>query len=303
MGRKHKLTWQPGAGQRGRWRKNYRGKTFYFPGGRGKSDYAAYQAALEAFEDRKREVDLSMGRIHEAAYATCIDRWGDVLSWSLQNGDNHWAKRAENKLTELRKRLAGDTLPPLQRADHFDATFDSMGGELTQEILEQPEFRDLFANTPGRPLIDPSPTIDPQQQYQREIWNDRLTSLKRRTAPTGETIAEQITAYLTQRQLDVDKGKLSVDRLQSLRIQLAEFKKWADGTRSIKEINGPMLLEYKAHVDSKCKSNAHVWPPAGSRQDVGQVVVGDRADRQPAPRHVGQRQELENRQRQRRGNG
>jgi integrase len=254
MGRKHKLTWQPGAGQAGRWRKNYRGKTLYFPGGSGKSDRAAYQAALEGFERRKREIDLSMGRIHEAAYAACVDRWEDVLAWSLQNGDNHWAKRAENKLAELRKRLASEILPPLERADHFDACFDSLGQDLAQELMERPDFRDLFERVPGRPVMVPSPTMDPQRYYQREVWNDRLASLKRRAAPRGETIAEHIAAYLAQRQSDADTGKLSVDRLHSLRIQLAAFEAWVDGSRSIKEINGPMLIEYKAHTDSKCKS-------------------------------------------------
>ena len=54
MATNYKLTWQPGGGrQAGRWRKKYKGKVYYFPGGKGKSDRAAYQMALEAWERTK----------------------------------------------------------------------------------------------------------------------------------------------------------------------------------------------------------------------------------------------------------
>lgn len=44
-----KLSWQPGIGNRaGRWRKVYRSKVYHFPGGSGKSDRAAYDAAWAA---------------------------------------------------------------------------------------------------------------------------------------------------------------------------------------------------------------------------------------------------------------
>ena len=49
MPRKLKLTWQPGSGNRpGRWKKKYKGQSYYFPTGKGKSDSDAYQAALAA---------------------------------------------------------------------------------------------------------------------------------------------------------------------------------------------------------------------------------------------------------------
>ena len=60
MPRSVKLTWQDSAeasGRTGRWRKKYKGKTYYFPGGRGKSDREAYDVAVAAWEAKKLKID------------------------------------------------------------------------------------------------------------------------------------------------------------------------------------------------------------------------------------------------------
>ena len=58
MPRNIKLSWQPGVGNReGRWKKFYRGKAYYFPGGKGKSDREGYDAAWAAWEIKKAEID------------------------------------------------------------------------------------------------------------------------------------------------------------------------------------------------------------------------------------------------------
>jgi len=63
MPRSFKLTWQQGGdGRSGRWKKKYKGKVYYYPGGGGKSDRVAYAAALESWERRKAEIDATAPR-------------------------------------------------------------------------------------------------------------------------------------------------------------------------------------------------------------------------------------------------
>ncbi len=69
MPRKYNLTWQPGTrGRAGRWRKKYKGQVYYFPGGRGKSDRDAYDAALTKWEQMKPRLDALAPKPHQAEY-------------------------------------------------------------------------------------------------------------------------------------------------------------------------------------------------------------------------------------------
>ena len=107
MPRKHKLTWQPGAnGRKGRWRKKYKGRSYYFPGGRGKSDREAYDTALEAWEKLKVRLDEEAPKPHQADYERAIVEWEFALSWSRKHGEDAMAATAMAKLDQLRKRLA-----------------------------------------------------------------------------------------------------------------------------------------------------------------------------------------------------
>jgi hypothetical protein len=69
MPRNYKLTWQPGAsGRGGRWRKKYKGKSYYFGGGRGKTDREAYEAAWSDWERLKLKIDTAAPKQHQADY-------------------------------------------------------------------------------------------------------------------------------------------------------------------------------------------------------------------------------------------
>ena len=80
MPRSVRLSWQAGAegsGRVGRWRKKYKGKTYYFPGGRGKSDRDAYDAAVDAWEAEKIKIDREAPRPHQRDHEAAIDQPGD----------------------------------------------------------------------------------------------------------------------------------------------------------------------------------------------------------------------------------
>ena len=125
MPRNYKLTWQSGGKhQTGRWRKKYKGKPYYFPGGNGKSDRKAYDAAVAEWEALKLTIDAAAPRPHQLEYEQAIDQWEQVLQWSNQHGDAKHVEWAAEKLDALRRRLAAPRLLPLARDDWFESAFD-----------------------------------------------------------------------------------------------------------------------------------------------------------------------------------
>jgi len=125
MPRKHKLTWQPGSGRRaGRWRKKYNGQTYYFSGGRGKTDREAYEAALTNWEKRKLQIDAEARKPHQTEYENVIREWDLVLTWCRAHGEDEMAEVALAKLSRLRKRLSAPRPTPIHLEDRFDGQFD-----------------------------------------------------------------------------------------------------------------------------------------------------------------------------------
>lgn len=125
MPRTHKLTWQRGTeGRSGRWRKKYHGKVYHFPGGRGKSDREAYEAALSAWERQKVEIDVTAPKPHEAEYKSAAHEWELVLTWSRKHNDEAMSEIAIEKLARLRRQLQTRKPSPLQTVDTFAGQFD-----------------------------------------------------------------------------------------------------------------------------------------------------------------------------------
>ena len=120
MPRTRKLTWLPGAdGRKGRWRKKYRGALHYFDGGRGKSDDAAYHAALTQWQTIKAKIDLTEPSRHHGAYAAAIDEWEEVLTCSRRHGDDAMINVALEKLGRLRTDQQQGVRKPPSRDDLF----------------------------------------------------------------------------------------------------------------------------------------------------------------------------------------
>ena len=95
MPRKRELTWQAGSnGRGGRWRKKYKGQSFYFPGGNGKTDQAAYDRAVELWKQKKEEIDAEVAKPHEADYRTAIIEWNAVL---VNGGQKTWRWAVEKR--------------------------------------------------------------------------------------------------------------------------------------------------------------------------------------------------------------
>ena len=125
MPRTRSLTWQPGShGRPGRWRKKLRGRTYYFAGGRGKTDQAAYKAAQDKWVQIRAKVQAETPKRHQLEYEREIATWNRVLTWSRQNDEQPMAEIATNAIARLRAKLAVPIPPPLAATDSFDGYFE-----------------------------------------------------------------------------------------------------------------------------------------------------------------------------------
>lgn len=240
MPRSFKLTWQPGIpGRPGRWRKKYKTKVYHFPGGTGKYDREAYDAAVAAWEIKKAEIDVTAPRKHQRDYEQCIDQWEKVLAWSNRNGDKEHAQQAEFKLANLRRRFALPKLSPLTRNDWFESNFDPVVDPKwlvetlraqnlpTADLLEGPPqwLEEIgVAHLPAAELPEGPPVIvKPSQRIidsmdgspsriNRELWKDRLTDLDPQAVPEDASLGGQIAKYTARKEKYGQLGQISAGR-------------------------------------------------------------------------------------------
>jgi integrase len=267
MPRSVKLSWQPGAAdstRMGRWRKKYKGKVYYFPGGRGKSDRDAYDAAIAAWEQLKGKIDITTPRRHQRAYEAAIDQWEQVLAWSNKYGDREHADQAVEKLTSLRRRFMATKLSPLTRSDSFESNFDPVvDPKLLQEMV-------LSHQAKGEPLEGPPLLLKPSQKIidamdgspsriAREIWRDRLAVQDRKAASPDESLGSYTKIFLKVKENEAKANQVSVGRVYALRLHLDHFRDWLGKDTAVKDIDGGVLARYHAHLLEKIASGK--WTP------------------------------------------
>jgi len=267
--RSFKLTWQVGAARRGgRWRKKYKGKIYYFEGGRGKTDKDAYDAALAAWEAEKVKIDAAAPRPHQLAYEHALGEWEQVLAWSGRHGDREMAALAFEKVNTLRSRLAAPVLRPLPRQDQFESLFDAPDvGNLPAPTLDQIAvgLEELRASLKIRPLptrrngsIDlsaglPSFGISPGELDQA-IWQDRLEVQQRASAPADESLGAYVDRFVKHREQRAEAGDVSIGRLYAVTLHLGHFRDWLGKDVAVKEIDGNVLIRYHTHMMDHVKS-------------------------------------------------
>ena len=209
MSRSFKLTWQPGIGVRsGRWRKKYRGKVYYFAGGRGKSDREAYDAAVKKWELEKLKADAAAPREHQHDHEVEIDVWEQVLAWSTRHGDTAMAQVAHEKREKIRSQLAAPVLKPLSADDRFGTVFQPVTIKLPNDLLDQAArslaagevssiaYSESMPETRRRHLQE----LDGSNlRLQKAVWDDRLESQQRRTAIRSNLVEEHIKDFIEQK--------------------------------------------------------------------------------------------------------
>lgn len=270
MPRKIELTFQQGAGGRsGRWKKRYRGKTHYLGSGRSRSDIESYRSAVQKWRKLKTTLDAELAieiRPHDDEYATAIDEWQLVLSWSVDHGAEVDAARARNKLNELAERRNLPKPPPVTHYDRLWSRFRvdekilEEIGQLAVENSANTDFEELRKSfrrrsTEGVPtgsIITHRPQsidgLNPLVQEEIE-WKDRISNQKKKTGDADQerTIGHWVGNFVAAQQQRVTANSLSAGRFKSNKVAVEHFRDWAGAQTDVSSISGRTLSQFHAY--------------------------------------------------------
>lgn len=255
MPRKLQLTWQSGSrGRGGRWKKCYRGKAYYFSYGTCKSDAEGYRKALDAWKQKKAEVDAEDAqrpKLNQQEYEQAIEEWTLVLQWSLEHSDEQHVSVAREKINELRARLAQKSPPPITDADRLWSRFRWPRGDLEAVVALLGYEAPVDLNAPG--VVVPSSKITKSLdgspgRIAEEIWMDRLNSERGKLREPDQAIGPNVDSFLAAKKSLVSAGKLSAGRYTPLKLHLYHFRDWLGAETAASAISGKVLSDYHTEL-------------------------------------------------------
>ncbi|MFC1596738.1 tyrosine-type recombinase/integrase [Planctomycetota bacterium] len=276
MPRKYKLTWQAGTGRRtGRWRRKYQGKVHYFPAGAGKTDRQAYLAALAAWERLKVRLDGAAPKRHQRSYEQAIEAWEDIRAWCRKHGEQiDVAEMAEEKLTDLRKRLACPKLKPLDIWDTVESLHHVPGFHIPDDFdWDHVVTTGRVCKRVDAPLKVTSADFSAYAEelngspsrIAKEIWLDRLEVERRSEASPEEGVRAHVAAFLQVKEGEVSAQEITTGRLAAITQHLYHFSDWLGPQVPVSEINGRTLSDYRAALLQKVKEEKWSRPTASDR--------------------------------------
>lgn len=264
MPRKFRLTWQSGNdGRGGRWRKKYKGKMYYFPGGNGKYDKEAYEAALSTWGIEKVRLDANAPRDHQEKYEQVLEEWEQVFAWSNRHGHQEMAAVAYDKMKTLRTRMEAPVLTPLRPSDFFVDQITMPTIAIPDNLLEQTAADLAEGDIQLSPQVELTPeraaalsrSIDGSlNRISQEIWKDRLDQQQRRTIIRDQALHEHVDEFVKQKKQQVEAGQLTVGRVYAVELHLTYFRDWLGRDTAITEIDGGTLLKYQSHLLDNLKA-------------------------------------------------
>lgn len=264
MARKLDLTWQAGIGGRvGRWRKKFLGKPYYFDGGRGKTDREAYARAVEAWQNKKRELMEQDSKPHESDYLDALREWRAVRDWSAANDDQATLGLSRGKIKELEARLASRRPPPIDTKDRFEARFTPVLIDIDEFIGRKDDLARIdwsriagLQNADGSFLPSPE-TIEASDgspmRIAKEIWRDRIATQLRQSDVTHApaTIEGNVARFLAQKRTQVDGDDLSVGRFSNLKHHLSLFRDFVGGSNPVSAITSRIMTDFRTSLMEK----------------------------------------------------
>jgi integrase len=275
MPRKLELTFQKGGnGRAGRWKKFYRGSTYYLGNGRNKSDLESYRKALAKW--RKLEMKLNAElpdkrKPHEKEYDEVIGEWELVLSWAVQHGEDEQAAIAREKLAELRTRREKPKPPPITHADRLWSRFRPDQavlreiGEMATASRGHEElarfraamFQSAIAKNSSYVATMENDIAGVDSLRRAEIqWEDRLANQGKVVASEEtQTLEGWVKRYLGQQQHRVSAEDLSAGRFISGQAALGHFRDWVGPQILVSTISGQTLSSYHSHQLELIASN------------------------------------------------
>tara|TARA_R110002072_G_scaffold273413_2_gene434337 strand:- start:81238 stop:82785 length:1548 start_codon:yes stop_codon:yes gene_type:complete len=285
MPRKQKLTYQKGSsGRGGRWRKKYRGATYYFPAGNGKTDRAAYEQALEQWSQKKAEIDAQVVKPHEDDYRNAIIEWNAVLNWSTQHGDQRQAKVARSKMKELQAGLCNSNPRPLAYGDRITDTFEPSPADVeaiaaAARIDEEIDFSTLELPTGISSLITPrqqhaDETGMTADQLLARLWQDRIDSeLLLQTVPRSATVEGNYQRFKEFKVAEVAVKEISAGRYANLIRHVDALVDFVGGANPVTVFNERVLTDYRTTLQGRIGKSEISGSYAKDRLDAAKQFV------------------------------
>ncbi len=275
MARKYELTWQAGSSKRaGRWKKFFRGKYYYFDGGRGKSDREAYARALEAWRELKAKLVENSPKPYQVEYQDAIQQWTAVLRWCDENGDPVQAEKARSKIKDLKSRLAKPRPKPLLPDDDFFDQFELPVIPNLGELLGLPS-PPTDLSKPG--VFDPAKYAEEldgsPQRILKELWKDRLSHYLLPRVEPAKTIEGNISRFLEGKQAQIAAKELSVGRFNALETHLGDFSDFAVGHKPVSAIDGELLSHYRIELLRRVGNSEMTHVYAKNRLDAAKQFI------------------------------
>jgi integrase len=170
------------------------------------------------------------------------------------------AATAFAKLEQLRRSLASPVLTRLTDDDYFQSQFSTPTIPLPSDLFVSAA-ADLatgnvrFSSVPDFSTADVAriaKEIDGSpQRIAGEIWADRLRTQQRRAAANDDSLNAHVDLYLKQIEQRANAGDMSQGNRYARQLHLHYFRDWLGRDTDVREIDGPSLVGYHAHLVEK----------------------------------------------------
>lgn len=228
------LTWDK-VGRR--WKRIYRGRTFYGKRGVRKSDQEAYRQAVNAWNEWKAtaDTDIEAHKPHAEQYRPAIKLRQAMLGWL----DNEQQYASEYDQYAESRGIEGES---------FAALRDRLNREIERLRRDFARAKPPQLDGTGLP-IDPTSTM---AAAQRAWWRDNITTLETHDRWIGvtdhaKTIGANLDDFLTVKRQQADSGEIAYGWFAVIRYHLEHFRRYAGGM-AVEQVNANLLSGYRARL-------------------------------------------------------
>ncbi len=270
MPRKYQLTWDKHSK---RWKKYYRGRQYYFPFGKAKTDHDGYQDALDAWRQKKDEIDGELRSPQREAWAA----WIGILrnrQEEVQAGGNNTKSRTEWDFLECEIAAAkqaakeGSEFPPSSASSVFTGDEDLarfLGLAIRWRISARRRLTSIdpaynLGKVPELPILkSEGKSFSNDNSGIPSPWDQVADS------PDDETVAGNIARFLERKRQQAERGECSKGRYDVLRVHLEDFASHIGPNKPLEAITSAALDEYRERLQKQIDAGKYSAHYAKSR--------------------------------------
>lgn len=235
MPREAKVRWDAGTN---RWRLNYKGKKYRWPGVKGKSDREAYNFAVQSWKRQKLLIDaneFAKGFRLSGDYDGCIDGWEAALEAALATDDQDAAETANVELERLSAELNQEEPLPLTPEDWHPAALP----------LEYHQSVGFLAYLNNDPVLS---------EAAFKIESSRLESARARLAEGRRTrksridrvtLGGNLDQYLAEKRKCVESNDITPRYMSTVKYRLEIVMEFLPRSTKVSTIDGSTLVNLR----------------------------------------------------------